>query len=168
ATYCASDWGDQLWHNQSINVTAYLQNKTDKRLSVTIQGIDDANGKGSEFFVDDVALSIYTAPAAPTNVLAQPDNSEATVSWQAPMDGGSPIQSYTITPYANGTTAGTPVTFNSPSNYEVISGLLNGTPYSFSVAATNAYVTGAASAKSNMATPDRAYGNEVVSTNQFT
>src|SRR4029077_5961443 len=126
ATYCASDWGDQLWHNQSINVTAYLQNKTDKRLSVTIQGIDDANGKGSEFFVDDVALSIYTAPAAPTNVLAQPDNSEATVSWQAPVDGGAPIQSYTITPYANGTTAGTPVTFNSPSNYEVISGLLNG------------------------------------------
>ena len=56
ATYCGSQWGDQLWHNQSINVTAYLQRKTDKRLSVTIQGIDDANGKSSEFFVDDVAL----------------------------------------------------------------------------------------------------------------
>ena len=168
ATYCASGWGDQLWHNQSINVGTYLQGKTGKRLSVTIQGVDDANGKSSEIFVDDLALSIYTAPAAPANVLAQPDNSEVTVSWDAPVDGGSPIQSYTITPYANGTTAGTPVTFNSPSNYEVMSGLVNGTPYSFTVAATNAYVTGAASAKSNSTTPDRAYGNEVVSTNQFT
>ena len=64
--------------------------------------------------------------------------------------------------------AGTAVTFNSPSNFEVMSGLVNGTPYSFQVAATNAYVTGATSVKSNLATPDRAYGNEVVSTNQFT
>jgi hypothetical protein len=167
ATYCASGWADQTWKNQSINVTAYLQNHPNQRLSVTLQGVDDANGKSSEFFVDDVALSIYTAPGAPTNVLAQPDNSEVTVSWQAPLDGGSPIRSYTITPYTNGTTAGTPVTFNSASNIEVMSGLLNGTAYSFQVAATNAYATGPPSSMSNSATPDRAYGNEVVSTNQF-
>jgi hypothetical protein len=168
ATYCASGWADQTWKNQSINVTAYLQNHPNQRLSVTLQGVDDANGKSSEFFVDDVALSIYTAPGAPTNVLAQPDNSEATISWQAPLDGGSPIRSYTITPFANGTTAGTPVTFNSNSSIEVMSGLVNGTPYTFQVAATNAYATGAASAKTNSVTTDRAYGNEVVSTNQFT
>jgi hypothetical protein len=168
ATYCASGWGDQTWHNQSINVTNYLQTHANQRLSVTIQGVDDANGKSSEFFVDDVALSVYTAPGAPTNVLAQPDNSEATISWQAPVDGGTPIRSYTITPFANGTTAGTPVTFNSNSSIEVMSGLVNGTPYTFQVAATNAYATGAASAMTNSVTPDRAYGNEVVSTNQFT
>ena len=167
ATYCGSQWGDQQWHNQSINVTAYLQGKTGKRLSVNIQGIDDANSKTSEFFVDDVALSIFTAPAAPTNVLAQPDNSEATISWQPPMDGGSPIRSYTITPFANGVTAGTPVTYNSLSNIEVIGGLVNGTPYSFQVAATNAYATGTPSSKTDSVTPDRAYGNEIVSTNQF-
>ncbi len=167
ATYCASAWGDLTWHNQSINVTNYLQNHANQRLSVTIQGVDDANAKSSEFFVDDVALSIYTAPGAPTNVLAQPDNSEASISWQAPLDGGSPIRSYTITPFANGTTAGTPVTFNSRSNIEVMSGLVNGTPYTFQVAATNAYATSAPSAKTNSVTPDRAYGNEVVSTNQF-
>src|SRR5712691_4168190 len=73
ATYCGPGWGDQQWHNQSINVTNYLQTRTNQRLAVTMQGIDDANAKSSEFFVDDVALSIYTAPGAPTNVLAQPD-----------------------------------------------------------------------------------------------
>ena len=167
ATYCGAGWGDQQWHNQSINVTSYLQARSNQRLSVTIQGIDDANGKSSEFFTDDVALSIYTAPGAPTNVLAQPDNGEATISWEAPPDGGSPIRSYTITPFANGTTAGSPIVFNSTSTYEVMSGLLNGTAYTFQVAATNAYATGLASTSTNAVTPDRAYVNEVVSTNQF-
>src|SRR3989475_11583329 len=99
ATYCGAGWGDQQWHNQSINVTSYLQARSNQRLSVTIQGIDDANGKSSEFFTDDVALSIYTAPGAPTNVLAQPDNGEATICWEAPPDRGSPHASYTIKPF---------------------------------------------------------------------
>ena len=168
ATYCAADWADQQWHNQSINVTSYLQGHTGQRLDVTIQAIDDANNKSSEFFVDDVALSIYTAPEAPASVLAQPDNSAATVSWQAPSDGGSPITSYTITPYTNnGGTAGTPVVFNSPSSIEVVPGLVNGTGYTFRVAATNAYATGATSGLSNSALPDRSYDDEIASTNQF-
>ncbi|TMF54741.1 MAG: hypothetical protein E6I16_15400, partial [Chloroflexi bacterium] len=54
ATYCAADWADQQWHNQSINVTSYLQGHTGQRLDVTIQAIDDANNKSSEFFVDDL------------------------------------------------------------------------------------------------------------------
>jgi len=169
ATYCAADWGDQQWHQQSINVTTYLQGHVGQSLTVKVQGIDDANNLASEFFVDDLALSIYTAPSAPTSVLAQADNSAATISWQAPPDGGSPITSYTVTPYTNtGGSAGTPVVFNSPSTIDVLPGLLNGTAYTFTVAAMNAYATGAASGQSNSAIPDRSYNDEVASTNQFT
>jgi hypothetical protein len=50
-----------------------------------------------------------TAPAAPTGVTATPSDGLATVSWTAPNNGGSPITSYTITPYA-GSSALTPTT----------------------------------------------------------
>ena len=43
-----------------------------------------------------------TAPAAPTGVTAAAGNTTATVAWTAPADGGSPITSYTVTPYLAG------------------------------------------------------------------
>src|SRR5664280_617392 len=43
-----------------------------------------------------------TAPTAPTAVTATPGNNSATISWTAPPDGGSPISSYAVTPYAAG------------------------------------------------------------------
>jgi hypothetical protein len=50
------------------------------------------------------------------------------VSWTAPSDGGSPITSYTITPYI-GSSAQTPTTINGtpPANQATINGLTNGT-----------------------------------------
>ena len=51
-----------------------------------------------------VTPSAPTAPAAPTGVNATPGSASATVSWTAPAADGSPITSYTITPYI-GTTA---------------------------------------------------------------
>ena len=44
-----------------------------------------------------------TAPAAPTNVVATAGDASATVSWTAPSNGGSPITSYTVTPYVMST-----------------------------------------------------------------
>jgi hypothetical protein len=43
-----------------------------------------------------------TAPAVPTAVTATAGNASATVSWTAPSNGGSPITSYALTPYAAG------------------------------------------------------------------
>ena len=40
-----------------------------------------------------------TAPGAPNGVTATPANASATVSWTAPASGGSPITSYTVTPF---------------------------------------------------------------------
>ncbi len=69
-----------------------------------------------------------TAPAAPTGVSATAGNASATVSWNAPSNGGSLITSYTVTPYA-GSTALTPttVTGTPPTTNATISGLTNGT-----------------------------------------
>ena len=81
-------------------------------------------------------------------------NASATVSWTAPSNGGSPITSYTVTPFI-GTTAQTPttVTGNPPATTATVSGLTNGTTYTFTVAATNAVGTGPASAASAAVTP---------------
>jgi hypothetical protein len=48
------------------------------------------------------ASSAQSAPQAPTGVSATPGNDAATVTWTAPPSGGSPITSYTVTPYVGG------------------------------------------------------------------
>jgi hypothetical protein len=100
------------------------------------------------------AVTSPTAPGAPTGVTATPGNLAAAVSWTAPANGGSPITSYTITPYIGGT-AQTPTTINGspPATSTTVTGLTNGTAYTFTVTATNAVGTGPASAASNSVTP---------------
>ena len=76
------------------------------------------------------------------------------MSWTAPSDGGSPITSYTITPYV-GSSAQTPTTINGspPANQTTLNGLTNGTTYTFTVTATNSVGDGPASTPSNAVTP---------------
>jgi hypothetical protein len=93
-----------------------------------------------------------TAPSAPTGVAAAAGNSQATVSWAAPSTGGSPISSYTVTPYIGGV-AQAPHTFTSSATSEVVTGLANGATYSFSVMATNAVGRSSPSAPSPPVTP---------------
>jgi hypothetical protein len=93
-----------------------------------------------------------TAPAAPTSVTATPGNGSATVSWTAPNNGGSPITSYTVTPFVGGL-AQPAVSVPAAATSTVVSGLTNGTAYTFTVSATNAVGTSAASAPSNVVTP---------------
>ena len=89
-----------------------------------------------------------TVPGAPTIGTATAGNTQATVSFTAPAsNGGSAITSYTVTSSTGGRT-GTGTT--SPIT---VTGLTNGTPYTFTVKATNAIGTGAASAASNSVTP---------------
>jgi hypothetical protein len=95
-----------------------------------------------------------TAPTAPSGVTASAGNGSASVSWTAPANGGSPITSYTITPFANGTAQpSTTVTGNPPAPSATVTGLTNGTSYTFTVTATNAVGTSPASAASNAVTP---------------
>jgi hypothetical protein len=72
-------------------------------------------------------------PTPPTNASATPGNAEATVSWTAPTDtGGSAITGYTVTgdPGGSCSVAGDVTECT-------ITGLTNGTEYTFTVVATN-------------------------------
>ena len=112
---------------------------------------DESISSGSDAaWIDSVVLPAapVTVPGAPTGVSATPGNASATVSFSAPSNtGGTVITSYTVTSNPGGITAtgtGSPIT---------VSGLTNGTPYTFTVRATNSVGTGIASAASNSVTP---------------
>ena len=94
-------------------------------------------------------LSNNVAPlGAPTGVSAVPGESQATVTFTAPAsNGGSTIISYTVTSNPGSfTTTGA-------SSPLIVTGLSNGTSYTFTVTATNANETGPASTASNIVTP---------------
>ncbi|MFL5861219.1 MAG: fibronectin type III domain-containing protein [Solirubrobacteraceae bacterium] len=100
-----------------------------------------------------------TVPGAPTTVTATGGDATATVSWTAPSNGGAPITSYSIIPYVGSTAqAPTTVTGTSPATTATVSGLSNGTTYTFTVTATNSVGTGSPSAQSNGVTPSATSG----------
>jgi hypothetical protein len=99
------------------------------------------------------AITPKTVPGVPLIGMATPGNAHATLTWTAPAsNGGSPITGYVVTPYV-GATAQAAKAFNSTATTQVITGLTNGTSYTFKVAAKNAVGTGAQSAASNAVTP---------------
>jgi N,N-dimethylformamidase beta subunit-like protein/uncharacterized protein DUF4082/fibronectin type III domain protein/Big-like domain-containing protein len=114
----------------------------------------NANGNGPASAPSN-AVTPQTAvvPTAPTNVDARPATSSARVSWDVPSgNGDSPITGYTITPYI-GSVAQTPTTAAASATSATVSGLTNGTSYTFRVTASNAVGNSPASAPSNAVTP---------------
>jgi hypothetical protein len=94
-----------------------------------------------------------TAPSAPTGVTATASAGAAQVGWAAPAgDGGSAITGYTVTPYI-GSTAQTAVPAGASATSASVTGLTNGTTYTFTVKATNAIGTGPESTPSSPVTP---------------
>ena len=91
------------------------------------------------------------APGAPTAVAATSNaDSQSVVTWSAPAsNGGSAITFYTVTS-SGGQTCNTP---NGTTRTCTVLGLTNGTPYTFTVTATNAAGTGPSSTASAPATP---------------
>ena len=113
----------------------------------------DANQPGNGTFspapqVQQTFTVAAIAPGAPIIGTATVGNAQATVSFTPPANnGGAPITSYTVTSSPGGLTA---TGSNSPIT---VTGLTNGTAYSFTVTANNGTATGNASAASNSVTP---------------
>ena len=147
-------------------ITSYTVTSSPGSLTATCPGSPCVltgltNGTGYTFTVhatntvgDSAESSASTAvtpaavPGAPTGVSAVAGAGQATVSFTAPAsDGGAPITSYTVTSAPGGLTA------TCPSSPCVITGLTNGTAYTFTVQATNSTGSSAASAASSSVTP---------------
>ncbi|HVG08307.1 MAG TPA: fibronectin type III domain-containing protein [Thermoanaerobaculia bacterium] len=96
------------------------------------------------------AVMPYGHPAAPGAIEATRGNGTAQVSWQAPAsDNGRSISGYTVTAEPGGLTAAVPAAETS----RVVTGLANGTAYTFQVTAINLAGSGPASASSSEVTP---------------
>ena len=95
-----------------------------------------------------VSGTAASRPDAPGFVEATAGDGRATVSWAAADDNGSPITGYAVTATPGGATVRTAGTTSA-----TVTGLSNGTSYTFTVAATNEVGTGPASAPSAAVTP---------------
>jgi Fibronectin type III domain/PASTA domain/Divergent InlB B-repeat domain len=98
------------------------------------------------------AVTPRSVPDAPTGASATAGSTLATVSWSAPAsDGGLAITGYDVTRYVGGVAQGT--TSVGVTTQTTVTGLANGTTYTFRVAAKNSLGTGAQSTDSNAVTP---------------
>jgi hypothetical protein len=86
-----------------------------------------------------------SAPAAPTGFAATAGNGGVALSWNSGSNGGSPITDYLIEYSTDGSTWLTFSDGTSSSTSATVSGLTNGTAYSFRVSAINSVNTGSAS-----------------------
>ena len=101
------------------------------------------------------AVTSAGAPSAPTSVTATVGNGTSTISVSGASANGSAITSYTVQAYdsTGAAIAGKTCTITSPATSCAISGLTNGSEYTFKATATNSVGTSASSAPSAAITP---------------
>ena len=91
---------------------------------------------------------VDTVPDAPISVSGTSGNGQSVVSFTAPVDnGGDPVDDYTVTASPGGATA------TGASSPITVTGLTNGTSYTFTVVATNGVGSSQASQASSSVTP---------------
>lgn len=125
-------------HEVASNVTSQVvTGLTNGTLYTFTVAAKNAGGTGTAS--DGVTATPAGLPAAPASVTATAGHAAATVSWAASAANGSPVTKYTVTSTPGGivkeVTSGTSTT---------VTGLTDGTSYTFAVKATNAVGTGAA------------------------
>ena len=112
-------------------------------LPVTVSWAQGAGGAGGFGIPPD-----YLMPDPPTTVVAAAANGEAMVSFNPPkVQGSKPITSYTVTSHPGR------IRVSGQQSPITVKGLKNGTPYTFTVTASNPIGTGIPSEPSNAVTP---------------
>lgn len=97
--------------------------------------------------VTNITAPAYTVPDAPINVTAVAGDGQATVSFDEPFNGDSPITGYIVTSSPGAiTTTGSALSIT-------VTGLTNGVEYTFAVKAVNAAGESPESGESNAVTP---------------
>jgi hypothetical protein len=121
--------------------------------------ISATNGEGTSPYsppsaaVTPLAAVVIVPPGAPTVEQATAGDGLVTVRWSPPAsDGGSPVSGYAVRVFEGDTQVGSQSTDGDTGVVDV-TGLVNGTPYSFDVSASNDAGTGAPSDRSAAVTP---------------
>ncbi len=105
-------------------------------------------------WADPDLLPAPTVPAPPVSIAAAAMRRSAKVSWTQGLDGGLPVTCQTVRVYGPaGYLSSSPVAATATA--ATIKSLKAGTPYAFTVVATNTLGTSAESARSNTVTPTR-------------
>ena len=93
----------------------------------------NAIGEGPET-ADTGPFTPVDVPGAPTGVGATAGNAQATVSWVAPADdGGSALTGFRVRAFDGAVLAAGPVDVGAATTQTQVTGLTNGTPYTFTV-----------------------------------
>jgi len=112
-----------------------------------------AVGTGPYSTASSSVSPLSSVPGAPTALSGVSGNQQVSLSWASPANnGGSPITGYVVEYRPAGGAATTVSTGSSAASY-VVTGLTNGTAYTFRVSATNSVGTGAYSSSTSPITP---------------
>ena len=114
--------------------------------------ITGSNSYGQTITLSTPSVLSTTVPQAPTSIVASAGNTTASVSVTNAATGGKAITSYTVTPYVAGV-AQTGLVVSNSSLPVSVTGLTNGTAYTFTITANNANGSSAQSAASGSVTP---------------
>ncbi len=148
----ASITGYTVTSSPSVNAPAGCTNTAN--LSCTYSGL--ANGTAYTFTVVAInskgnsaasaassSVTPVTTPGAPTSLSGTVGNSQVTLSWTAPTStGGSAITDYLVQYSTDGSNFTTFADGVSTTTSATVTGLVNGTAYTFKVSAVNAVGTG--------------------------
>jgi VCBS repeat-containing protein len=122
--------------------------------AVTVSGLALAGADRAQYLITQPATTATisaTVPGLPSSVTATAGDARAVVEWSAPsFTGGSAITGYTVTASPGGRTC----SWATGALACTITGLTNGTAYTFAVQAVNAVGTGASSSASAAVTPN--------------
>jgi len=99
------------------------------RIAYTIQDSHERRAVGM------VEVQVYGRPGKPSAPTGTAENGLVRIQWQPPTRGGSPVTGYVVRDESTGRT------YSAPSNSYTVTGLTNGTPHRFRVAALNRVVT---------------------------